>query len=219
MLQIVDLAARPHAGGGPVDVLIALLAFGLLPLLAVTMTSFTRIIVVLGLLRTAIGAPSLPPNIVLTALAMLLTGIVMAPTLESIRAEAIGPYSDHRVSPSVAVERAAVPLRRFMSRQVRASDVEAFSKMAGSKNGTIASAPLSAITAAFLVDELRAAFAMGFALSLPFAVIDIVVAGVLMSLGMYMVSPTAIALPLKLLLFVIADGWAVVAGALVASYR
>jgi flagellar biosynthesis protein FliP len=219
MNQIIDIAASGRPGGSPVDLLIALILIGLVPLLAVSVTSFTRIVVVLGLLRASIGAPSLPPNTVIAALAMMLTCVIMGPTFARVQSAAIVPYGAHRLPPAQAIARGAVPLRDFMLRQARPSDVLAFARMAGAPSKRPDGAPFSAVAPAFLVGELRAAFAMGFALALPFAVIDVVVAAVLMSLGMFMVSPAAISLPAKLLLFVAADGWTLVAGALVASYR
>lgn len=220
MTELIDFASRPqHAPGSPIDLMIAMFALGLLPLLAVTMTSFTRIIVVLGLLRASISASSLPPNSVLAALAMALTCIVMRPTFDRIRTDALAPMAARRISPSQAIDRATAPLRAFMLKQARPTDVRSFEAIAGRTSAKRGDASTSAITAAFLVGELRAAFAMGFALALPFAVIDLVVAGTLMALGMYMVAPGAIALPLKLLLFVLADGWGVVAGGLIASFR
>ena len=206
----------------PVDLLVVLFGLSLVPLLAVSVTSFTRIVVVLGLLRASLGTQSLPPNSVLVALAMLLSGVVMMPTLERIQSQTLVPYYGHRISTGVALERSAGELRRFMLRQTRASDVAVFARLAARSarpNRVAGDASFSVVTAAFMVGELRAAFAMGFALALPFAVIDLVVASVMMSLGMFMVSPSSIALPLKLLLFVAADGWAMVCGALIASFR
>jgi len=218
MMEIIDRAVS-HPTGSPVDLLVALFLLGLLPLLAVSVTSFTRIIVVLGLLRASLGAPSLPPNIVLAGLAMMLTCVVMAPTFARVQQAAIEPLGAKRIEPAQAIALASAPLRRFMLAQTRPSDVESFERMERLKEVRAADAPLTAVAPAFLIGELRAAFAMGFALALPFAVVDIVVAAVLMSLGMYMVSPAAISLPIKLLLFVVADGWSLIAGALVASYR
>lgn len=219
MNQIIDVAASARPGGSPVDLLVALMLIGLVPLLAVSVTSFARIVVVLGLLRASIGAPSLPPNTVIAALAMMLTCVVMAPTFARVQNVAIAPYGAHRLGPAQAVARGAEPLREFMLRQARPSDVTAFARMARLQSARLDDVPFSIVAPAFLVGELRAAFAMGFALALPFAVIDVVVAAVLMSLGMFMVSPASISLPLKLLLFVAADGWTLVAGSLVASYR
>ena len=217
------LHAATH-GGSPVDLLVVLFGLSLVPLLAVSVTSFTRIVVVLGLLRTSLGTPALPPNTVLVALAILLSGVVMAPTLTRLQHAAIGPYFAHRMSAQTALQRGADELRTFMLRQARRTDVDAFARMTharrgASVDGTSPSPPFSVVTAAFMVGELRAAFAMGFAFALPFAVIDIVVAAIMMSLGMFMVSPSSIALPLKLLLFVAADGWTLVCSTLVASFR
>jgi flagellar biosynthesis protein FliP len=220
MTELIDSAVS-HPTGSPVDLLVALVLLGMLPLLAVSVTSFTRIIVVLGLLRASFGSPSLPPNIVLAGLAMMLTCIVMAPTFERVERAAIQPLGARRIAPMQAIALGAEPIRRFMLAQSRPADVESFERMekSGPLTGPLMDAPFSAVAPAFLIGELRAAFAMGFALALPFAVVDIVVAAILMSLGMYMVSPAAISLPVKLLLFVVADGWSLVASAIVASYR
>ena len=211
-------AALPQAGT-PVDLLIGFFVLSAVPLLAVAATSFTRIIVVLGLLRAALGAPSLPPNAVLAALAIMLSAAIMSPTLERIESEAVRPYLAHRLTPAQAIARGAEPLRTFMLRQARPADIAAFARMARAKDPAPAHASFLVVAPAFLVGELRAAFAMGFALALPFAVVDMVTAAVLMSLGMFMVSPATLSLPVKLLLFVAADGWTLVAGALAASFR
>jgi len=218
MNQLIDFAV-PKPGASPVDLMIALFLLSIVPLLAVSVTSFTRIVIVLGLLRSSIGSSSLPPNVVLAALAMMLTCVVMAPTFARISQSSIAPYESHRLSPAQAVARASEPLRQFMLRQARPSDIAAFARMEGADPTHPDHDPFALVAPAFLIGEMRAAFAMGFALALPFAVIDVVVAAILMSLGMYMVSPSAIALPVKLLLFVVADGWSLVAGALVASFR
>ena len=219
MNALLDQALAAHPGSSPVDLLMALLVIGLVPALAMSVTSFTRVLIVLSLLRTAIGAPAVPPNMVLAALALMLTCTIMAPTFDRVMHVAIEPYAQRRLSPSQAIEKGAEPVREFMAKHARPADVAAFARMQSSPEVSPQTAPLRAVAPAFLVGELRAAFAMGFALALPFAVIDIVVSSILMSLGMYMVSPAAISLPLKLLLFVVADGWSLVAGALVASYR
>ncbi|MDQ6825374.1 MAG: flagellar type III secretion system pore protein FliP [Candidatus Eremiobacteraeota bacterium] len=219
MNDLFQLSRLAGNGGSPVELLIALFLLGLVPVLAVSVTSFTRIVVVLGLLRSSIGAPSLPPNAVIVALAVMLTGAVMSPTFARMNNEAVRPYLDHRLTPGQALERGAKPLHTFMLRQVRPAEISAFSRIARVRPTTPQRVPFFVLAPAFLVGELRTAFAMGFALALPFAVIDVVVASVLMSLGMFMVSPVSIALPIKLLLFVVADGWALIASALVASYR
>ncbi len=218
MNDVLHLAAG-SGRSSPVELLVALFGLGLLPLLAVTATSFTRIVVVLGLLRSALGSSALPPNAVIVALSLLLTGAVMSPTIGAIDRAALQPYLSHRIGTAQALERGSEPLRRFMLRQTRTTDIAAFARMARVRIARADAAPFRVVAPAFMVGELRTAFAMGFALALPFAVIDVVVAAVMMSLGMFMVSPASIALPLKLLLFVVADGWTLVCGSLVASFR
>ena len=203
--------------GSPVDLLAALFVLALVPVLAICVTSFTRVVVVLGLLRASLGSAGLPPNSVIIAFAIMLSAAIMAPTFTAIQRGALAPYQAHRISMSQAIAEAERPLRSFMSRQTRLSDIRAFSRAV--RAAPTREAPFFVLMPAFLVSELRTAFAMGFALALPFAAIDIVVAITLMSLGMFMVSPNAISLPIKLLLFILADGWTLVAGALVASYR
>ncbi len=210
--------AQPRLGS-PADLLAALLVVGLVPVLAISVTSFTRIIVVLGLLRASFGTAALPPNSVLIALAIMLTAAIMGPTLQTINREAVIPYEAHRLTASAALARAERPLRSFMAKQTRSADIVAFARIARARQATKEEVPFFVLAPAFLVSELRTAFAMGFALALPFAIIDIVVGVILMSLGMFMVSPASISLPIKLLLFVAADGWTLVAGALAASYR
>jgi flagellar biosynthesis protein FliP len=212
------LLAAPRVSS-PVDLLLWFFFLALIPVLAVTVTSFTRVVVVLGLLRAAIGSAAIPPNSVIVALALMLTGAIMAPTLTRIDQQAIVPYVSHRLSPSAAIERGAEPLQAFMQRQTRRTDIDAFARIAKVAPTSPRRVPFVVLAPAFLISELRAAFAMGFALALPFAAIDIVVAIALMSLGMFMVAPATVSLPLKLLLFVIADGWTLLVGALVASYR
>jgi flagellar biosynthetic protein FliP len=226
MSEIGHILETSSRGASPVDLLIVLFGMSLVPLLAVSVTSFTRIVVVLGLLRASLGTPSLPPNAVIMALAIVLSGIIMAPTLGRVQRAAAVPYFAHRISASRALTRATEEFKRFMLRQTRRSDIATFERFTRSErrgdsdDSQKSREPTFAIVAAaFMVGELRAAFAMGFALALPFAVIDIVVAAVMMSLGMFMVSPTSISLPLKLLLFVAADGWTTVCGTLISSFR
>jgi flagellar biosynthetic protein FliP len=215
----------PSGGASPLDLLLVLFGLSLVPLLAISTTSFTRIIVVLGLLRASLGTPGLPPNSVIAALAVMLSLVIMSPTLGRIRAEAVTPYMQHKIAASTALQRGSEVLKRFMLRQTRASDMRVFERyVVGSEGGTgnqelRHDPPFSIVAPAFMIGELRAAFAMGFAFALPFAAIDIVVAAVMMSLGMFMVSPTTIALPIKLLLFVASDGWTIVCGALIQSFR
>ncbi len=211
-------AAGRHATV-PLDLLITLTTLSIVPMLLVMCTSFVRIIVVLSLVRSAIGASALPPNAVLTGLALVLTLVVMAPTAQRIRHDAIVPYSHGAISPSRAVTRAIAPLRSFMLRQTRAADVALFERVARRAPESLQRAPLTVVIPAFVVGELRRGFAIGFALYLPFVAIDLAVAAMLMGLGMMMLSPPVVSLPVKLLLFVMVDGWAMLCGGVATSFR
>jgi flagellar biosynthesis protein FliP len=203
----------------PLQLLIALTLLSLVPLLLVMCTSFVRIVVVLSLVRSAIGASALPPNAVLTGLALVLTLVVMAPTAQRIERDAVEPYSRGTISPSQAIARAVVPLRSFMLRQTRSADVALFEHIARRHSEPPQRAPITVVVPAFMVGELRSAFAIGFALYLPFVAIDLAVAAMLMGLGMMMLSPPVVSLPVKLLLFVMVDGWAMLCGGVAASFR
>jgi flagellar biosynthetic protein FliP len=203
----------------PLDVLAGLTVLSIVPFLLMMCTSFVRIVVVLSLVRSAIGASALPPNAVLSGLAFVLTLVVMAPTMQQIGTTALAPYARGALSQSQAFERAVVPLRSFMLRQTRAADVALFERVARRGNEAIARVPLTVVIPAFVVGELRSAFAIGFALYLPFVAIDLAVAAILMGLGMVMLSPPVVSLPVKLLLFVMVDGWALVCAGVAASFR
>lgn len=203
----------------PLDLLLSLTLLSLVPLLLVMCTSFVRIVVVLSLVRSAIGASALPPNAVLTGLALVLTFVIMAPTVQRIDHDAIDPYSRGAITPSQAVTRATVPLRSFMMRQTHAADVAVFERIARRPPEPQARVPISVLIPAFVVGELRNGFAIGFALYLPFVAIDLAVAAMLMGLGMMMLSPPVVSLPIKLLLFVMVDGWALLCGGVAASFR
>jgi flagellar biosynthesis protein FliP len=203
----------------PLELLVSLTLLSLVPLLLVMCTSFVRIVVVLSLVRSAIGASALPPNSVLTGLALVLTFVVMAPTARLIGHDAIDPYARGAISTSQAITRAIVPLRSFMLRQARAADVALFERIARRQPEAERRAPLTVLVPAFVVGELRSAFAIGFALYLPFVAIDLAVAAMLMGLGMMMLSPPVVSLPVKLLLFVMVDGWAMLCGGVAASFR
>jgi flagellar biosynthesis protein FliP len=211
-------AASPHAVL-PLELLIGLTMLALVPLVLVMCTSFVRIVVVLSLVRSAIGASALPPNAVLTGLALVLTLVVMAPTAQRITRDAVVPYSRGAIPASRALARAIGPLRAFMLRQARAADVTLFDRMARRGPEPERGAPLNVLVPAFVVGELRNAFAIGFALYLPFVAIDLAVAAMLMGLGMMMLSPPVVSLPVKLLLFVMVDGWALLCGGVVGSFR
>ncbi len=203
----------------PLDLLVTLTVLSIVPLLLVMCTSFVRIVVVLSLVRSAIGASALPPNAVLTGLALVLTLVVMAPTAQRIGHDAVDPDSRGALSPSLAIRRAIAPLRSFMLRQTRAADVALFERVARRAPEPAERAPITVVIPAFVVGELRSGFAIGFALYLPFVAIDLAVAAMLMGLGMMMLSPPVVSLPVKLLLFVMVDGWAMLCGGVAASFR
>jgi flagellar biosynthetic protein FliP len=214
-----DLLTASHHATVPLDLLLGLTALSLVPLLLVMCTSFVRIVVVLSLVRSAIGASALPPNAVLTGLALVLTFVVMAPTAHRIERDAVAPYARGSIAPSQALARAIVPLRSFMLRQTRAADLAVFERIARRPGESQAEAPITVVVPAFVVGELRSGFAIGFALYLPFVAIDLAVAAMLMGLGMMMLSPPVVSLPVKLLLFVMVDGWALLCGGVAASFR
>jgi len=214
---LLSLAGRAHAAV-PLEVLAALTALTVAPFIVVMSTSFVRIVVVLSLVRSAIGAAALPPNAVLTGLALVLSAAIMAPTLARISHDALDPYAKGAIAQPVFLERAAAPLSDFMLRQSHADDIALFRRVAH-RPGTAGKPPLVVLVPAFVVGELRDAFAIGFALYLPFVAIDLAVASILMGLGMFMLSPPVISLPVKLLLFVMVDGWALVCGGVASSFR
>ncbi|MEO6913754.1 MAG: flagellar type III secretion system pore protein FliP [Candidatus Baltobacteraceae bacterium] len=214
------LAVANHAHASlPLDVLAGLTLLSIAPFVVVMCTSFVRIVVVLSLVRSAIGAAALPPNTVLTGLALILTLVIMAPTLTKISNDAVKPYNQGRISQSQLIERAAKPLRGFMLRQARRADIDLFERVAHRALETPAEAPTFVLIPAFVVGELRDGFAIGLALYLPFVAIDLAIASILMGLGMFMLSPPIISLPAKLLLFVMVDGWALVCGGVASSFR
>lgn len=218
MNSLLHVAGAAH-GSLPLDVLAGLTLLSLAPFVLVMSTSFVRIVVVLSLVRSAIGASALPPNTVLTGLALVLTIVIMAPALTQISREAIEPYSRGKLTQSQMIDRAAQPLRAFMLRQTRMKDIALFAHVARRRVDRPPDAPTFVLIPAFVVGELRSAFAIGFALYLPFVAIDLAVASILMGLGMFMLSPPVISLPAKLLLFVMVDGWALVCGGVVSSFR
>ena len=214
------LALGQHAHAAlPIELLTGIVVLALAPFILVMSTSFVRIVVVLSLVRSAIGAAALPPNTVLTGLALVLTLVIMSPTIRAISSRAIEPYAHGKLSQAALLERAATPLRAFMLRQTRAGDILLFSRVAHRPVEAAVRTPTFVLIPAFVVGELRSAFAIGFALYLPFVAIDLAVASILMGLGMFMLSPPVVSLPAKLLLFVMVDGWALVCGGVVSSFR
>lgn len=218
------LRTAPTAGGGQAYSL-TLQALGLmtlltlLPAIVLSMTAFTRIVIVLGLLRQALGTAQTPPNQVIVGLSLFLTFFVMTPTLSQVQSEALQPYVAETIPFETALERAVVPMKKFMLAQTRESDLKLFMDLAKSPPVKAPlDTPFSVLLPSFLTSELRTAFTIGFLIYIPFLVIDLVVASVLMSMGMMMVSPVMIALPFKFLLFVLVDGWALILGSLAASF-
>ena len=215
---VLAVADRAHATL-PLDVIAALALLSLAPFVLVLCTSFVRIVVVLSLVRSAIGAASLPPNTVITGLALILTLTVMSPVMAQISHDAVDPYAHGAIGQSAFLERAQTPLRAFMLRQTHLGDIALFEHVARRPSEPTDRVPMLVVIPAFVVGELRAGFAIGFALYLPFVAIDLAVAAILMGLGMFMLSPPVISLPAKLLLFVMVDGWALVCAGVSASFR
>jgi flagellar biosynthetic protein FliP len=220
----MDLRVGDAQGGlrlsGTVGVVVMMGLLTLLPTLLLMMTGFTRILIVLHFLRQAMGTQSAPPGHLVAGLALLLTGFVMAPTLAEVNERALQPWLEGQIEQTEMLKVGVEPFRDFMLRQTRESDIRAFLDMSEAPEPATASdVPLVVLTSAFVVSELRTAFQIGFALFLPFIVIDVVVSSVLMSMGMFMLPPAMISLPFKLLLFVLVDGWALLVQSLVQSFK
>jgi flagellar biosynthetic protein FliP len=191
----------------------------LAPSILIMMTCFTRIVVVLSLLRTAIGVQQSPPNSVIVSLALFLTFFVMAPTFTDIYQNAVQPLEAQQITTDQALTLATSPIKKFMGAHTRKEDLSLFVDMAKTPTpATVEAAPLQALVPAFMLSELKRAFEIGFLLFVPFLIIDMAVASILMSMGMMMLPPIVISLPFKLIFFVLVDGWRLVAGSLVASY-
>ncbi len=221
---IAILNAKPAVGGGQdyslsLQTLILLTSLTFLPALLLMMTGFTRIIIVLSLLRQALGTQSSPPTQVLIGLALFLTFFVMSPVLDKVYADAYLPYTQNSISMQEALDKGVIPLKSFMLKQTRETDLALFVKMSNKPPlKSAADVPLSVLVPAFVTSELKTAFQIGFAVFIPFLIIDMVVASVLMSMGMMMVSPAIVSLPFKLMLFVLVDGWGLILGSLVQSF-
>ena len=201
------------------QILALMTALTILPSLVLGMTSFTRVIIVLSILRQAMGTQQTPPNQVLIAIALFLTFFIMAPTFETLYDDAITPYLEGQMAADTAIADGTNVMKRFLVQNTRITDLNMFSDMVGISNyETPEDVPLSVLLPAFITSELKTAFQIGFLLFLPFLVIDMVIASILMSLGMMMLSPMLVAMPFKLLLFVLVDGWAMTVGSLVATY-
>ena len=221
---IPAFTSTPTPDGGQayslsLQTLLMLTALTFLPAVLLLMTGFTRIIIVLSLLRQALGTPTSPPNQVLIGLALFLTMFVMSPVLERVYAEAWVPYSEDKIAFVEAVQKGSEPLRIFMMRQTRETDLALFVKLSGREAiEKPEDVPFTVLVPAYVTSELKTAFQIGFLVFIPFLIIDLVVASVLMSMGMMMVSPALIALPFKLMLFVLVDGWNILLGSLAQSF-
>jgi len=218
------LTSTPAPGGGQtytlsLQTLLLMTALSMLPAALLMMTSFTRIVIVLSLLRQALGTPSAPPNQVLVGLALFLTLFVMGPVFDKVYADAYQPLSENKITMNQALEKGAAPLKEFMLKQTRQSDLAMYLKISSSPavQGP-EQVPLRVLVPAFITSELKTAFQISFAIFIPFLIIDMVVASVLMSMGMMMVSPAIVALPFKLMLFVLVDGWQLLIGSLAQSF-
>jgi flagellar biosynthetic protein FliP len=221
---ITALTVQSVPGGGQtysltLQILLLMTALTLLPAILLMMTAFTRIVIVLGILRQALGAGQTPPNQVLIGLSLFLTLFVMSPVVDRVNTDAVQPYLAGTMDSTAALQKAVGPLKKFMLDQTRESDISTFVRIAGGKGyATPQDVPLSVLVPAFVTSELKTAFLIGFLIFIPFVIIDLVVASVLMSMGMMMLSPVLISLPFKLMLFVLVDGWSLVMGTLAASF-
>jgi len=206
-------------GSNAVQILLLVGAISLVPALLFTITGFTRILIVLGFIRSGLGTPTAPPNQVLIGIAFFLTVFVMAPTFTKVKDDAVDPLRENKITQEVAMKRAEKPMREFMFDQTRTKDIALFAKMAKlERPKTRADIPTYVLIPAFTISELKTAFQIGFLIFLPFLIIDLVVASTLMSMGMMMLPPVFIALPFKILLFVLVDGWNLVTKSIVESF-
>jgi flagellar biosynthesis protein FliP len=211
---------NPQQVVGALQVLLLLTVLTLAPALLVMMTSFTRIIVVLSFVRTAMGTQQTPPNQVLVGLALLLTFFVMNPVIRQINTDAIQPYLQKKIGQSVALDRAAQPLRVFMFKQTREKDIQLFYSISKEpRPAAQKDVPMYLLVPAFVISELKTAFEIGFAIYIPFIIIDMVTASILLSMGMMMIPPVLISLPFKVLIFILVDGWDLVISALFQSFH
>jgi flagellar biosynthetic protein FliP len=216
----VGQAKSPSEVVGALQIMLLLTVLALAPTLLVLVTSFTRIIVVLSFVRTAIGTQQVPPNQVLVGLALLLTFFVMNPVIKDVNTNAVQPYLRHKISQSVALDKAAIPLRGFMFKQTREKDIQLFYSISKDpRPKEQKDVPTYLLVPAFVLSELKTAFEIGFAIYIPFIVIDMVIASILLSMGMMMIPPVIISLPFKILIFILVDGWDLTVSALFQSFK
>ncbi|USH04062.1 flagellar type III secretion system pore protein FliP [Grimontia kaedaensis] len=200
------------------QILALMTALGFLPAIVILMTSFTRIVVVMAILRQAMGLQQTPSNQVIIGIAMFLTFFIMSPVIDRMNVAAVQPYLNEEITAREAFDRVQVPLREFMLQQTRVKDLETFVNMSGSQVTEAEEVPMTVLIPAFITSELKTAFQIGFMLFLPFLIIDLVVASVLMAMGMMMLSPMIVSLPFKLMLFVLVDGWNLILSTLAGSF-
>ncbi|OPY91013.1 MAG: Flagellar biosynthetic protein FliP precursor [Syntrophaceae bacterium PtaU1.Bin231] len=219
-LNIGGTADQPGKVAVVLQLLFVLTILSLAPAILLMLTSFTRIVVVLSLLRHALGTQQMPPNQILVALSLFLTFFVMAPVWQRVNAEALQPYYEEQLSGEQALEKAAQPVKEFMLKQTRERDLALFVKVSKEKKPEKADdVSMLVLTPAFIISELKTAFQIGFMIYLPFLIIDMVVSSVLLSMGMLMLPPIMMSLPFKLLLFVLVDGWHLIVGSLIQSFH
>lgn len=214
----IEMGEEGSLTGRVLQIILLMTVLSLAPSILIMTTSFTRIIIVLSLLRTAMGTQQSPPNVVLISLSLFLTGFIMAPTFEAMYSQGIQPFLDQNIDETEAFERTSAPLHSFMLSNVRETDLALMMGMSQDKAQNIEDVSLVSLVPAFMISELRRAFEIGFLLYIPFIIIDMVVASILMSMGMMMLPPVMIALPFKIIFFVLVDGWALVVGSLVRSF-
>jgi flagellar biosynthetic protein FliP len=213
------LNSSPDGVASTVRLLILLTVLSLAPAFLILMTSFTRIIIVLSFVRTGLATQQMPPNQVLIGLALFLTFFIMGPILSNVNDEALTPFMDGEIGQEEAFERASIPFKEFMAKHTRQKDLALFMEYSGEERpDSVKDIPLTTLVPAFAISELKTAFQMGFMIFVPFLVIDMVVASVLMAMGMMMLPPVMISLPFKILLFVLVDGWYLIVKSLLLSY-
>ncbi|MFA5839549.1 MAG: flagellar type III secretion system pore protein FliP [Candidatus Margulisiibacteriota bacterium] len=218
-IDVRNLIASPQFSNS-IQLIISLSLISLIPFFLVSVTSFLRIIIVFSFIRTAIGTQSVPPNSVLTGLALFMTIFVMSPVWQDINKNAFTPYNEGKISQAKAIEIGTKPLQKFMVRQTREKDLALFVQFAKIKvPKTAEEVPMYVLIPSFMISELKTAFQIGFLLFIPFIMIDLTVSNILLSLGMFMLSPVMVSLPFKILLFVLVDGWNLIARGLLMSFR
>jgi len=215
----VDPAGEPKEVATGVQLLVLLTVLTIAPSILLMMTSFTRIIIVLSMVRSAIGAPTIPPNQVIIGLSLILTFFIMTPVFTQINDTALQPYLNQEIDQKTALEKAFLPIREFMFKQVREKDLELFLQISKNpKPQTLEDIPNSVLLPAFMISELRTAFTMAFVIYIPFLIIDMVISSILLSMGMMMLPPSLISMPFKILLFVMVDGWYLLIKSLTVSF-